>query len=76
MVEVRRVEEKRRNELTLNARLGRQGKRAAVGPAYVVGWIGRHGHAGNLSCWRFPQFLERNQCLARHTPAQEQGFQP
>ena len=37
MAEVRRVEEKRRNELTLPARLGRQGKSAAFGRAHVVG---------------------------------------
>jgi len=39
MAEVRRVEEKRRNELTLNARLGRQGKSAAFGRAHVVGGV-------------------------------------
>ena len=57
MAEVRRVEEKRRNELTLPARLGRQGKRPAVGPAYVVGWIGRYGHAANASAGAFRNFL-------------------
>ena len=39
MAEDRRVEEKRRNELTLNARLGRQGKSAAFGRAHVVGGV-------------------------------------
>ncbi len=42
MAEVRRVEEKRRNELTLNARLGRRDKRGspvepqAIGMAWVL----------------------------------------
>jgi hypothetical protein len=36
MAEDRRVEEKRRNELTLPTRLGRQGKSAAFGLAYVI----------------------------------------
>ncbi|WP_210180583.1 hypothetical protein, partial [Bradyrhizobium jicamae] len=39
MAEDRRVEEKRRNELTLPTRLGRQGKSAAFGQAHVVGAV-------------------------------------
>jgi hypothetical protein len=36
MAEVRKVAEKRSRELTLHARLGRQGKSAALGLAYMV----------------------------------------
>lgn len=45
MVEVRRVEEKRRNELTLPARLGRRDKRGSpVGPQAIdMAWV--------LACW-------------------------
>lgn len=41
MAEVRRVEEKRRNELTLNARLGRRDKRGSpVGPQAIdMAWV-------------------------------------
>lgn len=41
MVEVRRVEEKRRNELTLPARLGRRDKRGPpVGPQAIdMAWV-------------------------------------
>jgi hypothetical protein len=39
MLVMRGVEEKRRNELTLPARLGRQGKSAAFGRAHVVGGV-------------------------------------
>jgi hypothetical protein len=52
-----------------------QGKRPAVGPAYVVGCAGGFGHAGNGHCWLSPHFPERNQSCERHRPAQV-GFAP
>jgi hypothetical protein len=49
---------------------GWQGKRPAVGPAYVVGRAGGFGNAGNVHCWRSPQVPKRNQSCERHRPAQ------
>ena len=54
---------------------GWQGKRPAVGPAYVVGRAEGFGHAGNVHCWRSLHFLKRNQSCERHRPAQG-GFAP
>jgi hypothetical protein len=54
---------------------GWQGKRPAVGPAYVVGCARGFGHSGNVHCWRSPHFLKRNQSCERHRPAQG-GFAP
>jgi hypothetical protein len=56
--------------------LGWQGKRPAVGPAYVVGRAGGFGHAGNGHCWRSPHFLKRNQSCERHRPVAQGGFAP
>jgi hypothetical protein len=39
MSELRRVEEKRRTDLTLNARLGMRDKSADVCRAHMVGWV-------------------------------------
>jgi hypothetical protein len=55
---------------------GWQGKRPAVGPAYVVGRAGGFGHAGNVHCWRSLHFLTRNQSCERHRPAAPSGFAP
>ena len=54
MAEVRRVEDKRRNGLTLHARLGRQDKSADGCRAHLVGWLGifvtfDHQQAGHSS---------------------------
>jgi hypothetical protein len=54
---------------------GWQGKRPAVGPAYVVGRAGGFGHGSNGHCWLSPHFPERNQSCERHRPAQV-GFAP
>jgi hypothetical protein len=74
------------NENTLSesrARTGRlqtnrgwQGKRPAVGPAYVVGRAGGFGHASNGHCWRRPYFLKGNQGCERHRPVAQGGFAP
>ena len=55
---------------------GWQGKRPAVGPAYVVGRAGGFGHGSNGHCWRSPHFLKRNQSCERHRPVAEGGFAP
>jgi hypothetical protein len=55
---------------------GWQGKRPAVGPAYVVGRAGGFGHDGNGHCWRSPHFLKRNQSCERHRPKAQGGFAP
>jgi hypothetical protein len=55
---------------------GWQGKRPAVGPAYVVGCAGGFGHDGNGHCWRSPQFLKRNQSCERHRSVTQGGFAP
>jgi hypothetical protein len=49
---------------------GWQGKRPAVGPAYVVGRAGGFGHGSNGHCRRSPRFPKRNQSCERHRPAQ------
>ena len=55
---------------------GWQGKRPAVGPAYVVGRAGGFGPDSNGHCWRSPHFLKRNQSFERHRPAAQVGFTP
>jgi len=55
---------------------GWQGKRPAVGPAYVVGGAGGFGHAGNGHCWRSPWFLQGNQACERHRPKSQGGSTP
>jgi hypothetical protein len=55
---------------------GWQGKRPAVGPAYVVGRVRGFGHSGNGHCWRSPHFLEGNQSCERHRPFAQGGFAP
>jgi hypothetical protein len=55
---------------------GWQGKRPAVGPAYVVGRAGGFGHAGNGHCWRSPHLLKRNQACERRRPVAQSGFAP
>jgi hypothetical protein len=54
----------------------RQGKRPAVGSAYVVGCAGGFGHAGNVHCWRSPHFLKRDQGSERRRPKAQGGFAP
>jgi hypothetical protein len=53
---------------------GWQGKRPAVGPAYVVGRAGGFSHAGNGRCWRSPQILNGNQSCERHRPKAQGGL--
>ena len=55
---------------------GWQGKRPAVGPAYVVGRAGGFGHSSNGHCWRCPHFLKGNQSCERHRPVAQGGFAP
>jgi hypothetical protein len=55
---------------------GWQGKRPAVGPAYVVGRAGGFGHGSNGHCWRSPHFLKRNQSCERYRPKAQGGFAP
>ena len=55
---------------------GWQGKRPAVGPAYVVGRAGGFGHGSKGHCWRSPHFLKRNQSCERHRPVAQGGFAP
>lgn len=56
MTEVRRVEEKRRNELTLSARLGRQDKSADGCRAHVVGWRGIFVNSDHRSAGSSPEY--------------------
>ncbi len=44
---------------------GRQGKRPAHGPAYVVGRIEEFVNATGTPCWRFPQIVQAFQRFAR-----------
>jgi len=53
---------------------GWQGKRPAVGPAYVVGCVVGFGHAGNVDCWRCPEFLKGDQSCERRRPKAQGGF--
>ncbi len=55
---------------------GWQGKRPAVGPAYVVGRAGGFGHGSNGHCWRSPDFRKRNQGCEGHRLAAQGGFTP
>jgi hypothetical protein len=55
---------------------GWQGKRPAVGPAYVVGRAGGFGHGGNGHCWRSPRFPKRNQSRERRRSVARGGFAP
>jgi hypothetical protein len=55
---------------------GWQGKRPAVGPAYVVGRAEGFGHSSNGHCWRCPHFLKGNQSCERHRPKTQGGFAP
>jgi hypothetical protein len=55
---------------------GWQGKRPAVGPAYVVGCVGGFSHGSNDRCWRSPHFLKRNQSCERHRSVAQGGFAP
>ena len=51
--------------LTLPARLGRQGKRPARGPAHVVGKIEEFANSANTLCWRFHQIVQAFQTSER-----------
>ena len=51
--------------LTLPARLGRQGKRPALGPAHVVGKIEEFANVANTPCWRFRQIVQGFQASER-----------
>jgi hypothetical protein len=55
---------------------GWQGKRPAVGPAYVLGRAGGFGDGSNGHCWRSAQFLKGNQGSERHRPKAQGGFAP
>jgi len=47
---------------------GRQGKRPAIGAAYVVGKIEEFANAPNTPCWRFLEIVQEFQCSERHRP--------
>jgi hypothetical protein len=53
---------------------GWQGKRPAVGPAYVVGRAGGFGHGSNGHCWRLQHFLKGNQSRERRRPKARSDF--
>jgi hypothetical protein len=53
---------------------GRQGKRPAVGPAYVVGCVRGFGHVGDAHCWRSQHFLKGNQSRERRRPKARSDF--
>ena len=53
---------------------GWQGKKPAVGPAYVVGCVWGFRHAGNVDCWRYPDFLKGDQSCERRRPKAQGGF--
>lgn len=52
---------------------GRQGKRPALGAAYVVGKIKEFVNAANTRCWRFLQIAQEFQCFERHRPGFGRG---
>lgn len=60
--------EKLNSCLTLEARLGRQGKRPALGSAYVVGKIEEFTNATNTRCWRSLQIVQAFQGFERRRP--------
>ena len=45
---------------------GRQGKRPALGSAYMVGNIEEFVNAADTCCWRFLQIAQEFQCSERH----------
>jgi len=53
---------------------GRQGKRPALGAAYVVGWIGQFTDTGDMPRWRSWQFAQGNQCPERRRTADRAGI--
>jgi hypothetical protein len=55
---------------------GWQGKRPAVGPAYVVGRAGGFSHGSEGHCWRSPHFLKRNQNCEGHRSVAQGSFAP
>jgi hypothetical protein len=57
-----RVERRQRR----NPTNGRQGKRPAVGAAYVVGKIEEFANASDTRCWRFRQIVQAFQGFERH----------
>ena len=52
---------------------GRQGKRPALGSAYVVGKIEEFVNAVDTRCWRFLQIAQEFQCSERRRPGFGQG---
>ena len=55
---------------------GRQGKRPAVGSAYVVGRMEEFAHHAASPCWRLRQFPQRIQRSKRHRSAEYANFRP
>ena len=53
---------------------GWQGKRPAVGPAYVVGCVRGFGHVSNATAGARPHFLKGNQSCERHRPIARSDF--
>jgi hypothetical protein len=55
---------------------GRQGKRPAIGAAYVVGKIDEFTNIPDTSCWRSLQFSQRNQSAQRRRSQLQRRFRP
>jgi hypothetical protein len=55
---------------------GRQGKRPARGPAYVVGRIEEFADATGTPCWRFPQIVQAFQGFERRRSDLPPGTPP
>jgi hypothetical protein len=53
---------------------GRQGKRPAIGAAYVVGKIDEFTNVHDTSCWRSLQFSQRNQLAQRRRSQLQRRF--
>lgn len=55
---------------------GRQGKRPALGPAHVVGWIGEFADPADTPCWRFHQIVQGFQASDRRRLGSPRGAGP
>jgi hypothetical protein len=55
---------------------GRQGKRPALGAAYVVGKIEDFANISDTICWRFLHFSQQLQCSKRRRSDSGRGFGP
>jgi hypothetical protein len=55
---------------------GRQGKRPALGAAYVVGTIEEFANTTDTPCWRSLRFFQRNQSPQRRRCTTYRDFGP